>query len=47
MAGRMDKVTEILAEVALREYNKERQKAAQNGDKLPMSGQKEADKAIS
>lgn len=47
MAERMDKVTEILAEVAFKEYNKEQQKSAQNDIKLPMSGQREADKSIS
>jgi len=47
MAERMDKVTEILAEAAFKEYKKEQQKVAQNGDKLPMSRQREADKFIS
>ena len=42
MAERMDKVIEILAEAALKEYNKEQQKAAQNGSKSPMSGSREA-----
>jgi len=47
MAERMDKVTEILAEVAFKEYSKEQQKAAQNDIKLLMSGQREADNFIS
>jgi hypothetical protein len=37
LAERMDNITEILAKAALRAYKEEQQKAAQNGDKLPMS----------
>ena len=39
MAERIDKVAEMLAEVAFKEYNKEQQKATQNGDKLPIGRQ--------
>ena len=47
MAERMDKVAEILAEAAYNHIKKEQQKAAQAGDKLPMSGQREVDNSIS
>ncbi|MFA6350131.1 MAG: hypothetical protein WCY12_04320, partial [Candidatus Omnitrophota bacterium] len=47
MAGRMDKVAEILAEAAFKEYLKEQKEAAQKGAKLLMSGIRETDKSIS
>lgn len=43
MAERMDKVTEILAEAAFKDYKEEQQKAAQKGDLSPMSGSGKAD----
>ena len=47
MAERMDKITEILAEAALKAYREEQQKVAQNGDKLSMSESNQADISIS
>lgn len=43
MAERMESITEILAEGALRAYKKELQKVTQDGDKSPMSGSGQAD----
>jgi len=47
MAERMDKIVEILSDVALRQYREEQQKLAQQGDKPPMSGPSQADIPIS
>jgi hypothetical protein len=46
MAERMESITEILAEGALRAYKKELQKVTQDGDKSPMSGSAPADISI-
>jgi len=46
-ASSMQQFAGILADIALRMHKEECQKAAENGDKLPMSGSREADIPIS